>query len=336
MEPSPSDTAFQIHDGKTLRTVWLDGDDNGDPSPTLFERIRYTHDGHPTWKIYCGDAPKRENGILIEPPRFCYLDDAAAHRIANWDGYSKPYKGRCWRFDFGSKGEIRPRRPNRGRPAYVESGEMGWEEIGKKGGKRYIFCGSERSEDLEMLRRMKEHGLLQHQSVPRPSRVPGPGTRVIEMPGETVPEPVETSQGMRDGVVESVVKEAGDGRPAKRLGISDFFELELASVDLTESSLYVDRKSVEQAYYRELSKQLYALSKEAVESLDRVAKIDTVVTQLNHEVFRMKQDQEQFRKILGELESMMKNGAGELWDEVGGKVAGEALGEAAGTPSDAE
>jgi len=162
MEPTPSnppttsDTRFQIHDGKTLRTVWQDGDDNGDPSPTLFERIRYTHDGHPTWKIYCGDAPKRENGIVIEPPRFCYFDDATAYRIANWDGYSKPYKGRCWRFDFGSKGELRPQRPNRGRPAYVESGEVGWEELGKKGsggrGKRYVFCGGERREDLERLR----------------------------------------------------------------------------------------------------------------------------------------------------------------------------------------
>jgi len=88
-----------------MRSIWLDGNGNGDPSPTLFERIRYTHDGHPTWKIYCGDAPKRENGILIEPPRFCYLDDATVHRIAKWDGYSKSYKGRCWRFDFGSKGK---------------------------------------------------------------------------------------------------------------------------------------------------------------------------------------------------------------------------------------
>jgi len=72
---------------------------------------------------------------------------------------------------------------------------MGWEEIGKKGEKKYIFCGSERSEDLEVLRRMKEHGLLDHRSVTRPSRVPGPGTRVIEMPGETEPMPVDGGRG---------------------------------------------------------------------------------------------------------------------------------------------
>ena len=327
-DPSTSETPFQIHDGKTLRTVWLDGDGNGDPSPTLFERIRYTHDGHPTWKIYCGDAPKRENGILIEPPRFCYLDDAAAHRIANWDGYSKPYKGRCWRFDFGSKGELRPHRPNRGRPAYVESGEVGWEEMGKKGAggggggggrKRYMFCGSERREDLETLRWMNEHGLLEHRSVPKPSRVPGPGTRVIEMPGEAVPMPVEASQEMRDGLARSVMEEGVDGRPAKRLRPSDLF----CSLDVGRS------RNAELAYYRELSKHLYALSKKAAESLDRVANIDATVTHLNHELFQMKQDQKQFRKALGELESMMKNGMGELWSQVESEVDGEVAGGAA-------
>jgi len=132
------------------------------------------------------------------------------------------------------------------------------------------------------------------------------------------------------------MEEEDDGGSAKRLRLSDFFSLELAAADSTKRSLYVDRKSVELAYCRELSKQLYALSKDAIESLDRVAKIDTAVTQLNHEVFRMKQDQEQFRKVLSDLESMMKNEAGELWNEVDSTVAGEAGGEAGGTPSCAE
>ena len=160
----------------------------------------------------------------------------------------------------------------------------------------------------------------------------------IEMPRETVPVPVKASREMRDGVAESVVEEGvDDGRPAKRLRPSDFFisgaSLELATPwGMTKGSLDVDRRSVELAYYHELSKQLYALTKEAVESLDRVAKIDTIITQLNHELLQIKQDQEQCRKALGELESMMKNGLGELWNQVEIEVAGEA----AGTPSGAE
>lgn len=113
-----------ISDGKVMRQIWRPEDGSGDPDTTTFEKSRYTDTGHPTWKIYCGDAPERVNGIFVEPPKFCYLDDRAAFKILHWEGFSKAERGRFWKHDFGSKGDLRPNRKTRGRPAFIVGGDV--------------------------------------------------------------------------------------------------------------------------------------------------------------------------------------------------------------------
>jgi hypothetical protein len=52
------------------------------------QRCLTTVNGHPTWKLYCGDVP---NSIVIgkkEPPHFVYLDDRACHDVLASHAYS--------------------------------------------------------------------------------------------------------------------------------------------------------------------------------------------------------------------------------------------------------
>ncbi|TLD20941.1 cell division protein [Venturia nashicola] len=113
-----------VSDGKIDREIWRPEDGNGDDSLKTYESTQYGDKGHPTWKLYCGDAPEKIEGVLVEPPKNCYLDDRAAYKILNWDGYTKAERGRFWRNDFSNKGEIRPHRKHRGRPAFVLGGDI--------------------------------------------------------------------------------------------------------------------------------------------------------------------------------------------------------------------
>lgn len=254
--------------------------------------------------------------MLIEPPRFCYLDDASAWRIHRWDKYSKPYKGRCWRFDFGSKGEIRPHRLNRGRPAYELAGggpSAGFASEEQKGRKRYVFSGAAAREDLETVAEMKRVGLLEHSSVRAPDRVPGPVPRNIREP-ERGPMPFGSS-GKRAS--------QGGEPPAKKSRVEMLLpghDVVSPSVEEAEQStanaMGVDKNMVQLAYYKELSKHLYALNKSAVAALDRVATIDTLETQLRHEVRNFEVERKGIEKRLSGIEAMMKKENGEVWSEM--------------------
>jgi hypothetical protein len=117
-------TRPMVSDGKVMRHIWRTEDGNGDPDATVYEKSRYNDTGHPTWKLYCGDAPERVNGVLVEPPKFCYLDDRSAYKILRWEGFTKAERGRFWKHDFGSKGDLRPNRKTRGRPAFMTGGDV--------------------------------------------------------------------------------------------------------------------------------------------------------------------------------------------------------------------
>ncbi|KAF2431679.1 hypothetical protein EJ08DRAFT_172709 [Tothia fuscella] len=141
-------TRPKISDGKSMREIWRPSDGNGDPDPSLFERTRYKETGHPTWKIYCGDAPERVNGLLEEPPKFCYLDDRSAYKILHWDGFTKAEKGRYWKHDFGTKGELRPNRKCSGRPAFLVGGEVAYVDGPAK---KYRFQGAMDPRDIAVV-----------------------------------------------------------------------------------------------------------------------------------------------------------------------------------------
>lgn len=150
-----------VSDGKIDREIWRPEDSNGDASIKTYEATQYDTEGHPTWKLYCGDAPENAEGVIVEPPKNCYLDDRAAYKILNWDGYTKAERGRFWRNDFSNKGEIRPHRKHRGRPALMPGGEI----ASLQGNSRvYRFSGAEHPNDIatinEELARQKENKAL--------------------------------------------------------------------------------------------------------------------------------------------------------------------------------
>ncbi|QDS74696.1 hypothetical protein FKW77_000419 [Venturia effusa] len=137
-----------VSDGKVDREIWRPEDGNGDDNLRTYESSQYGDKGHPTWKLYCGDAPEKIEGVLVEPPKNCYLDDRAAHKILNWDGYAKAERGRFWRNDFSNKGDIRPHRKHRGRPAFLLGGEVAY----LQGGARvYRFTGAIHPNDIAVI-----------------------------------------------------------------------------------------------------------------------------------------------------------------------------------------
>ena len=157
-----SESRPQISDGKRLRDVWVQGDGNGDADPTVYERFRYAREGHPTWKIYCGKSPQKISGILVEPPRFCYLDDLACDKILHSPRYTIGERGRYWKFDFNSKGAVRIGRLNRGRPAFQSDGQTyACADNERPGTKRsvYQFTGGS-AEDLAVIIDATRAGIL--------------------------------------------------------------------------------------------------------------------------------------------------------------------------------
>lgn len=149
MAPNDDDTSRPaISDGKVLRQIWRLEDGSGDADAALFERTRFAPAGHPTWKLYCGDAPEKVNGVLTTPPKSCYLDDRAAYKLLNWDGFTKAERGRYWRHDFGTKGDLRPHRKQRGRPAFIQGGETAYLDGPSK---KYRFSGAVDPREIELL-----------------------------------------------------------------------------------------------------------------------------------------------------------------------------------------
>lgn len=134
--PQSQGTRPAISDGKAPRPIWRPTDGNGDPDIGIFEASRYHASGHPTWKVYCGDAPCSLNGAFVEPPKHVYLDDKACFKILHFAGYNGAERGRHWRHDFDNKGGVKPHRKQRGRPAIAEGG--GIVEVNTSVNKTYV------------------------------------------------------------------------------------------------------------------------------------------------------------------------------------------------------
>jgi len=287
--PPPPPNALTISDGKTLRAIWQDGDGNGDPSIEAFEASRHSHAGHPTWKVYCGDAPKLSNGVVVEPPRFAYLDDAAAARVLAWPAYTRPHRARCWRFDFASKGELRPRRANRGRPALAADGAALRLDAAGVAGAAYVFAGGPRA-DLETLAAMRASGLLEHRGVALPDYIPGPAARVVHSP-RAKPAAQRAAVGLAEGVKRRAEEDPfGDGGPRT--------PTKKARADSEDSGNPV----IDGAYYQDLTNRLYTLNAYAAEAMDKVHTIDIELKKVSEEVTALKKDQERYLRFFENLE----------------------------------
>jgi hypothetical protein len=113
----------RVSDGKVPRIIWRPSDGNGDPDISIYEATRYAPTGHPTWKLYCGEAPSNINSTFVEPPKHVYLDDRSCFRILHFAGYNGAERGRMWRHDYDNKGNVKPNRKHRGRPALDQDGD---------------------------------------------------------------------------------------------------------------------------------------------------------------------------------------------------------------------
>ncbi|KAF1836149.1 hypothetical protein BDW02DRAFT_494430 [Decorospora gaudefroyi] len=120
MATIPGSVQTMIFDGSRMRVLWTKGHGDGDPSKETINRCQNTVKGHPTWKLYCGDL----TGPIIsgneEPPHYVYLDDRACYAIYSSHTYTRQELNTFWPFDFDNFGNIRRKRPNRGRPAYLD------------------------------------------------------------------------------------------------------------------------------------------------------------------------------------------------------------------------
>jgi hypothetical protein len=141
-----------VSDGKSARTIWRPTDGNGDPDIALYESTRYTATGHPTWKLYCGDAPHNMSGTFVETPKHVYLDDRSCYKILHFAGYNNTERGRYWCHDFDNKGGIKPHRRNRGRPALMQDGSVC--EVKTGPAKAYRFGGAEDLKEVNLIARV--------------------------------------------------------------------------------------------------------------------------------------------------------------------------------------
>jgi hypothetical protein len=142
MASAPGTVSTKISDGLRERVLWAEGHGDGEPSKTLIARCQNTVNGHPTWKMYCGEPT---NGIVRgknEPPRYVYLDDRACFNVWNAHAYTKEELTSFWSFDFDTAGNIRTKRPNRGSPAYLNDGCLEYAKGPMRGNKKgYEFSG---------------------------------------------------------------------------------------------------------------------------------------------------------------------------------------------------
>lgn len=119
-----SSAPLQMFDGERLRDVWVPGDGPGDGDVDLVRTGQTRKGGHPTWKIYATDVPEGVESSIEYPPRRVYLDDKACYDLLSSNAFSGNQMGKCWPYDFTQVGKVRATRPNRGRPARLENGEI--------------------------------------------------------------------------------------------------------------------------------------------------------------------------------------------------------------------
>jgi hypothetical protein len=120
MATAPGEVSAMIFDGKRMRVQWARGHGEGNSNKSLIDRCKNTVRGHPTWKMYCDDVSGHIIPDKNEPPRYVYLDDKACYAVFSCQLYTKKELNRYWPFDFDAQGNIQMKRPNRGRPAYVD------------------------------------------------------------------------------------------------------------------------------------------------------------------------------------------------------------------------
>lgn len=111
-----------ISDGKRMRTIWRPEHGDGEYVPHIVERSKTTLCGHPTWKLFVNDIVQPFiRGSKQEPPHCVYLDDEACYIVWKSRQYTNTELKTFWPFDFDHQGNIKTGRPNRGRPAWVDS-----------------------------------------------------------------------------------------------------------------------------------------------------------------------------------------------------------------------
>ncbi|KAK7182653.1 hypothetical protein PSPO01_11234 [Paraphaeosphaeria sporulosa] len=119
---SESNIPTMLSDGKRMRAIWRPEHGDGEHVPHIVERTKSTLRGHPTWKLFVDDITQPiVRGSQEEPPRHMYLDDEACHVVWKSQQYTDTELKTYWPFDFDHQGNIKTGRPNRGRPAWVDT-----------------------------------------------------------------------------------------------------------------------------------------------------------------------------------------------------------------------
>ncbi|KAF2449543.1 hypothetical protein P171DRAFT_480623 [Karstenula rhodostoma CBS 690.94] len=151
---SESDVPAMISDGKRMRAIWRPEHGDGEFVQHIVDRSKTTLRGHPTWKLFVDEIMQPiVRGNKQEPPRYVYLDDEACYTVWKSQQYADTELKTYWPFDFDHQGNIKTGRPNRGRPALVDS-DMSVIARGKLRGKDkwYAFSGEPGTTDYRPVR----------------------------------------------------------------------------------------------------------------------------------------------------------------------------------------
>ncbi|KAI4950072.1 hypothetical protein J4E91_004728 [Alternaria rosae] len=120
-----------VSNGKRMRILWTDGDGSGDSNKAFITRSKTTVRGHPTWKMYMGKVPHPIIYGRREP------------QVYKSRTYTARELSTFWLYDYDNLGNIKANRPNRDRPAYLETSTtvfaMGLLHDDKTA--EYEFCG---------------------------------------------------------------------------------------------------------------------------------------------------------------------------------------------------
>ncbi|CAN9084347.1 unnamed protein product [Alternaria alternata] len=143
----PGSSPTMISDGKRMRVLWMNGHGDGDSTKSFIDRSKTTVRGHPTWKLFAGDVPSPIFRGRREPPKYVYLDDRACYAIYSSRFYDEKELKTFWPYGFDNLGNIKANRPNRGRPAYLDTACTKYAKGPLRGGKTegYEFCGAHSS-----------------------------------------------------------------------------------------------------------------------------------------------------------------------------------------------
>jgi hypothetical protein len=132
----------KISCGNGWRVLWTEGDGDGQYDKHTIDRLLGTVNGHPAWKLYCGEPTEGIIRGLNEPPRYVYLDDRACYDVLRSKSYCNKELRLFWPFDFDNMGNIKTKRPNRGNPAYVDDSCLEYAKGPLRGGSEYEFSGA--------------------------------------------------------------------------------------------------------------------------------------------------------------------------------------------------